>query len=301
LLVLTEFPPSFGGMQTHAVYLCRHLEERGYPIAVATYRHEGGAELDSTLPFPVHRCLSRIGYWHNVRVLTSLAATFRPDLIYSSTVFYGQVRDHTGLPLMCRSAGNDVQRPWIAWPFRALTDAVSRPWFEDLVYDRFRRLDWPERVEAMLLRQRCEAMCQSAHNMSRVMANSTYTAGLLESIGVESDRVRVLPGGVDAARFYPAFRNRKQLRRELGLPARKYLLLTACRLVAKKGLDLLLGALPAIHRRMPDAHLVVIGEGRDGAKCERLAGSLGLRHSVTFTGYVPHTELHRYFWSAHQK
>src|SRR5882724_4527934 len=30
LLVLTEFPPSIGGMQTHAIYLARHLHDRGH-------------------------------------------------------------------------------------------------------------------------------------------------------------------------------------------------------------------------------------------------------------------------------
>ena len=37
LLVLTEFPPSIGGMQTHAYYLSRHLVEAGHEIQVVTY------------------------------------------------------------------------------------------------------------------------------------------------------------------------------------------------------------------------------------------------------------------------
>src|SRR5438128_1739414 len=32
LLILTEFPPSFGGMQTHAIHLCRYLHQHGYQI-----------------------------------------------------------------------------------------------------------------------------------------------------------------------------------------------------------------------------------------------------------------------------
>src|SRR2546423_1129750 len=64
LLILTEFPPSFGGMQTHAVHLCRYLHQRGYHIEVATYR---GPAVE--FPFPVHRCLSRIGFTQNLHIL----------------------------------------------------------------------------------------------------------------------------------------------------------------------------------------------------------------------------------------
>ena len=38
LLILTEFAPGFGGMQTQANNLARHLCERGYQVLVLTYR-----------------------------------------------------------------------------------------------------------------------------------------------------------------------------------------------------------------------------------------------------------------------
>ena len=38
LLVLTEFPPGFGDMQTHAVNLTKHLAARGYAVEIATHR-----------------------------------------------------------------------------------------------------------------------------------------------------------------------------------------------------------------------------------------------------------------------
>ena len=108
LLILTEFPPSFGGMQTHAIHLCRYLHQRGYQIEVATYR---GPAVE--FPFPVHRCLSRIGFTQNLQVLESLTRIARPDLLYSSTIFYGRLSASTGIPMIARSVGNDVLRPWI--------------------------------------------------------------------------------------------------------------------------------------------------------------------------------------------
>lgn len=279
LLVLTELPPGFGGMQTHAVHLCRHLQRQGYPFLVATYR-EAPAE---PLAFPVARCLSRISWRDNLRRLAHLIRDFRADLVYSSTVFYGALRETTGVPVICRSAGNDVLRPWIAWPFRFLSRLLRTPIVEDRLYARFRRLAWPERLERILLAQRQAAMRHAALHHARVLANSAYTAGLLEAIGLAPAQIRVLAGGVDARRFFPAVVDRPRLRRALDLPEQRYLLMTACRLVPKKGVELLLAAVD----RLPRVHLIVVGDGPSRPRYEALAASMGLVDRVTFTGRIP--------------
>ena len=73
LLVLTEFPPSFGGMQTHALELSQWLFARGYYVEVATYRIEEGPMELPELPFVVHRIMSRVAYQANLRKLAQLA------------------------------------------------------------------------------------------------------------------------------------------------------------------------------------------------------------------------------------
>ncbi len=272
-------------MQTHAVHLCRYLHQRGYHAEVATYR---GPEVE--FPFPVHRCLSRIGFTENLRTLESLTRTVRPDLLYASTIFYGRVSAATGIPMIARSAGNDVLRPWIAWPYRWLSRLLSTPSIEDILYRRFRKLDWPELIETLLLERRREEMARSARQIARILANSGYTAGLLREL--TPARVDILPGGVDARRF----RRLRDTRDELGLPRDKRILMTACRLVAKKGLDLLMRAVA----RLPRTHLLIAGEGRQMPKCRALAEQLGITGRVSFTGCIPHDELPRYYWAADQ-
>lgn len=286
LLILTEFPPSFGGMQTHAVQLCRYLHRQGYQAEVATYR---GPEVE--FPFPVHRCLSRIAFTENLRVLESLVKTLRPDVLYASTIFYGRLSEATGVPMIARSAGNDVLRPWIAWPYRCFSGLLSRPAVEDALYGRFRKLDWPEAVETLLLERRRAEMARSAGQIARVLANSGYTAGLLHELSVAN--VDVLPGGVDAAWFRP----RRDTRRELGLPPRgQHLLMTACRMVPKKGLDLLMHAVA----RLSDVHLLIVGDGRQLPKCQALAAQLGVAGRVIFAGRIAHDDLPCYYWAADQ-
>ncbi|MEZ5399880.1 MAG: glycosyltransferase family 4 protein [Bryobacteraceae bacterium] len=285
LLILTEFPPSFGGMQTHAVELCRHLHRVGFHAEVATYR---GPEVE--FPFPVHRCLSRIGFTENLRILERLVEKTRPDLIYASTIFYGRLSASTGIPMVARSAGNDVLRPWIAWPYRWLSGVLSTPAFEEAVYKRFRKLDWPEAVECLLLDRRRAEMALSARHIRRILANSEYTAGLLRELAAGD--VEILPGGVDARRFFP----RRDTRAELGLPADQWVVMTACRMVPKKGLDVLLHAAA----RLPNVHLLVAGEGRQLRQCRETAERLGVAGRVTFTGRIAHDNLPHYYWAADQ-
>jgi len=305
LLILTEFPPRIGGMQAHAMSLARHLYKRGYPVEVLTYRpnrHEEKYAVqthDFRLPFPVHRILSRLGYWHNIELIVNFARQFRPDLIYCSTVFYGFLSEHLDVPVICRSVGNDVMRPWIVYPFRFASRLVSSPFFERSLYDLFKRFNYPEWIEILFHKVRYQLMVRSARLMSYVMANSKYTAELLAEIGLPAQRIGMVVGGVDARLFAcrASVRDRQRLRTNLGLPPGRFLIMTACRLVAKKGIDTLVNAFLELRDRMPDAHLVIIGEGRHEKRYRRLVKRLNLNEYVTFTGRVPHSDIQPYYWA----
>ena len=292
-------------MQTHALYLSRHLARRGYTVEVVTYQpasldeRRALIDIDSHLPFPVRRVLSRLGYWHNLERLEALGRTFRPDLVYSSTVFYGFLRDTLGIPVICRSVGNDVLRPWIAYPFHPGSRALSTPYVDDHLYKFFRRFDYPEILEILFRQRRWELMRDSAQRMHRIVANSSFTANLLQEIGVRPEAIEILVGGVDAHRFTPPPHNHpRRWRQTLGLPQDAFILTTACRLVAKKGIDFLLPSMPAIRRAIPNAHLLVIGEGRHGRRYRRLARRLGVNDAVTFIGRVEHEQIHEYYWAS---
>lgn len=312
LLILTEFPPGFGGMQTHASYLARHLVERGYDILVLTHR-PADAELavacaahDAACGYPVQRVLSRVAHWHSLAVARQWLRQFDPQLVYASNVYYGLLaQTGSAPPIIARCVGNDVLRPWIVYPYQLGASALAHPWVERHLVQQFRRWNMPEWVERLLRAQRQRLMRQSARQHVRLLANSVFTAQALAQVGVASERVQVLVGGVEAARFAPHERPRAgaplaELRRSLDLPVQGRLLLTACRLVPKKGLDFLLGQLPALVRAHGDVHLVVLGEGREQQRCLALADSLGpaVRAHVHFVGRVAHERIHLYYWCA---
>lgn len=303
-MVLTEFPPRIGGMQAHADQLSRRLAASGCSVVVATYQPSDAEELTATThwdlsyPFPIRRCLSRISYFHNLRVLRQLADQFGPDLIYASTVFYGNLKAWMDVPVVARCVGNDVLRPWIAYPFECMSDVIAAPWLEPHLYRWFRDLTWPEWVEMLCRDRRRRILFESARKHDRILANSSFTADLLHAIGVDRTRVEVLPGGVDSAAFAPPFVDKAKLRQNLGVPQTAPVILTACRLVPKKGLSTLFRAFQALRTRHRGAHLVVAGDGPHRASMQSLIGSMGLSDSIQLVGKVPHPAMPQWFWAA---
>lgn len=284
-MVLTEFPPSFGGMQTHAVEMAAQLHSTGYEILVLTYRPSSADQaaaqaFDLAQPYPIHRCLSRLAYWSNVAAIAHAASQHHAEIIYSSTVYYGQAAMRARIPIVCRSAGNDVLRPWIAWPFRFGSSLLNAPIFERSLYPWLRKRHWPERLDAFLLESRQTVLRESAAAMSHISANSEFSCRALRDLGVEASRLECVPGGVDPTRFTPGLSDRNAL----GWPSDALMLFTACRLVEKKGLPLLLEAVAQLAPQIPELRLAIAGEGPERARLEAQAAALHISDRLHWCG-----------------
>lgn len=83
----------------------------------------------------------------------------------------------------------------------------------------------------------------------------------------------IVPNGVDLDRFRPAGDDEKrQLRARLGLDITQPLAVCAGRLSSQKGQDLLVAAWPQVRARLPDAVLVLVGDGPERGALEGMAG-----------------------------
>ncbi len=100
----------------------------------------------------------------------------------------------------------------------------------------------------------------------------------------------IVPPGVDAERFRPAANGAEKVvaRAALGLDVDARIVLGSSRMVPRKGFDVLIAALA----RLPaDVQLVLVGDGRDRPRLERLASAASLSHRVRFLGRVSEAEL----------
>jgi phosphatidylinositol alpha-1,6-mannosyltransferase len=94
---------------------------------------------------------------------------------------------------------------------------------------------------------------------------------------------------VDSAVFHPGAGN-GEVRRRLGLVDRPVVVCIS-RLVPRKGQDMLIRALPALRRRVPDAALLLVGGGPYRESLARLARECDVERHVVLTGSVPWPEL----------
>ncbi len=121
----------------------------------------------------------------------------------------------------------------------------------------------------------------------------TVSSGLrdrLVALGTAPERIRVLRNGVDLALF--RLGDREAARRRLGFT--RPTLLAVGNLVALKRYPLMVETLALL----PDADLVIVGEGPERAAIEALARARGLAHRVRLFGQMPQQKLPEIYGAA---
>ena len=137
--------------------------------------------------------------------------------------------------------------------------------------DRFRRL-WIMRLLNQWLARRCV----------RIVAISDAVREFVCAVeGIPPRKVERIYYGLDAA---PAPQNVADLRTELGW-AGAPLIGFVGRLTGQKGVDVLLNAFAIVHRALPTARLLLIGDGPQRAALAALAGGLQISAAVHFAGW----------------
>ena len=138
-----------------------------------------------------------------------------------------------------------------------------------------RKLDILRRVDAFSAR-----WVNRFHSVSQTVLNSNC-----HYLNIPAERVKVIPRGRVIEQFQPKNPNsRNQLLSSLGISHAAPLLLNVGRLVDQKGQAHLIKALGHIHTILPDAHLLLAGDGWNRDALERLANTLGVSSQISFLG-----------------
>ncbi|WP_461712804.1 glycosyltransferase family 4 protein [Streptomyces sp. DSM 41029] len=255
LVVTNDFPPRQGGIETFVHAMAVRVP--GDDVVVHTSSEPGAAAVDATLPFPVSRDRSRT-------LLPSRRTTERVLAL---------VREH------------GVDRVWFgaAAPLAAMAPALRRAGVERIVATTHGHEIWWARVPGA--RRLLRRVGESADVV-------TYLGGytrdrIAPALGPRARLSRLVPG-VDAATFRPDRPDGRgrAVRQRYGLQDRK-VVLSVARLVPRKGQDVLVRALPLIRRAVPEAAVLLVGQGPDERRLRRLADACPAG-SVVFAGGVGH-------------
>lgn len=257
LLVTNDFPPRAGGIQSYVQALAQRLPPDDLVVYAPAW--PGAAEFDAQQAFPVIR--------HPGSLMLPIPTVARraERLI----------------------AENRLQAVWFgaAAPLALLTPVLRRAGVRRAVASTHgHEVGW-----SMLPGSR-QALGSIGRQVDVVTYVSTYARGRIAAALGPMSALEYLPPGVDTDRFRPDPAARSRLRSALGLGDRPVI---ACisRLVARKGQDMLIKALPEVLRSVPDAVLLIVGDGPGRTGLERRAADAGLSASVLFTGPVSWSEL----------
>jgi glycosyltransferase involved in cell wall biosynthesis len=133
---------------------------------------------------------------------------------------------------------------------------------------------------------------------NRIVALSRFTQEKLQRRhGIPGERVEIVPGGVDLARFHPAI-DKAAVRKDLSISEDRFVLLTVRNLVPRMGLGRLVLAMQTVAAKIPQSLLVIGGHGPLREEMLTLINRLGLRNHVRMAGFIPEEMLARYYQMA---
>jgi len=132
-----------------------------------------------------------------------------------------------------------------------------------------------------------------ARNVDHLTYLGEFTRKAISRVISDSARasmVKIAPG-IDTDHFAPV--DSTDVKKSLGLTEKK-VIVSVGRLVHRKGQDVLITAMPEILREIPDAHLLLIGEGPYRQYLESQVKKLQIDSHVSFIGRISYADLPRY-------
>ena len=262
LIVTNDFPPRTGGIESFVLAMAQRMPKD--QVVVHTARQNGDRAFDATLDFPVVRDPSRL------MVPTPAIARRAAELARSEgcdRVWFGAAAPLGLMAGRLRAAG--VER-------LVATTHGHEVWWAGVPVTRslIRRIGRDVDV-VTYLGEYCRARIAPALDPA-----------------ARARMVQLTPG-VDDVAFHPGA-DGAAVRKKHGLGDRPVVVCVS-RMVARKGQDVLVEALPRIRELVPDAALLLVGDGPYRSAVERTVDRLGLREHVVFAGRVPWAQTPDYY------
>ncbi|MFC2171767.1 glycosyltransferase family 4 protein [Acidobacteriota bacterium] len=292
LLFALDFKPRPGGLAEYGFQIANRLAEKGHCVTALTVGMPGSRSFDIKQKYRTVR-VARTRWIREVLffiVIAYYAVRGRIDVVLCLNWF--------PCAALMAFLGPLFKIPYYTFAFGAE------------IYD-----------SASSLKRRFGWIKQSAFGRSaRCFPISRFTGELLTTpdVGVSPSRISVVPGATDPGKFRPAARSwalrcgspvplcfpgedaarlddREIEARWYRVMTERRVILTVTRLVENKGIDLIIRALPDIRSMFPRACYLIVGDGPDKIRLQKLAQVSWLHGHVFFAGYVPDEALVRFY------
>jgi glycosyltransferase involved in cell wall biosynthesis len=286
ILLVNDYATPTGGAELLTLALRDELRERGHEVRVfASSARPGEGEsfadvecFGTTSPWRVLlQAANPWAFWHLRRILT----TFQPDVVHVS-MFLTQLSPLI-LPVL-----QDVPSVYQVHWYRPICPVGTKTLPDGSICS--------VPAGAVCYRNRCLPLRHVPAKISQMKLWRRWR-GVFKRIIVNSEaaRQRLQTEGFGPIEvLYPGVPTQPQ-RPSLSFPPT---IAFAGRFVPQKGVDVLLRAFASVLESVPQARLLLAGDGPERHPVDRLITSLGVSPSVTRLGYVSQAEVERCFAAA---
>lgn len=258
LFFITEL--STGGAQTVLSHLLSHLDRRRFePVVVCLYNDDGAPARQIKQQGILVIGLGMTRKWRIDAVwrLYKVLRRHRPTILHT-WMFHANV--------LGRIIGKLAAVPIIITSRHSIR--IGGQWRERLK-------GWTVGLDDKII-----AVCDMARQLE------------IENARTPADKVIVIHNSIDWRKFANVEPHiGAAVRQTLHIPAAAPLIGAVGRLTPAKGFDILLQSFSEVHRQIPDARLLLVGDGTLRSRLEKLTRQLNLAENVIFTGArndVPH-------------
>jgi len=256
-------------MQQYLYQRCRAIE--GGQITVLAPQTAGWREFDAQQPFAIHRWSGFLGQTPVVKRFLQLTL----PLFHALTLYHQQAFDWIecgqalpfGLIALCFKKALGI--PYLVWVYG---NDILKP----------QRYPFLKRLLHVVL-----------NNAAAIVAISHDTKRKIVQLGLEPEKIAVIHPTVDKRRFHPQNDSSAVVARH-HLQGKR-VILTVARLMERKGIDMVIRAMPRIIEYIPNVVYLVGGTGPYQEKLDGLVKELELEGRVVFVGHVADAELPCYY------
>ena len=265
LMLAMEFPPAAVGTATYAHRLATCMVGQGVEVLVLAPKQKGDRAFDRGQPYQVKRmALSRFVPWQYAVAQYWVRKTlyqFSPHSLWTTNGMATRTVGAMGglgqfkVPLVACMRGSDV----------TLRLPGSGLW---------------QRLESRV-QLRCYRWAAA------IAASSEFVKGVAVRKGIEGGKIFVNYPAFDFAALVEKSADSQLARKTYPFVKHRPVVLSVGRLVKQKRFDIAIAAIAQVKRQVPDVCHVVVGEGPERQRLNKMAAELGLEGTVHFTGHLP--------------
>lgn len=125
-----------------------------------------------------------------------------------------------------------------------------------------------------------------------IITTSKINYDILKKLpGIAPENITIIRNGYDKSKFFPMDRN--NLRKDLGLPDDRFIVLSIGNLVEIKGHKYLIQAISKLSKENPDIYCIIIGKGNADILRKQIS-SLDLENHALIINGIPHDQVPRW-------